>query len=424
MIIPSIDILGGKAVQLIGGREQRLDAGDPRPIAEQFALAGEVAVVDLDAAMGLGDNKSLILELLRIAPCRVGGGIRTVEAALEWLDAGANTVVLGTKATPEVLSRLPQERVIAALDARDGEVVVEGWQTATGRPVMERMIELDGLVGGFLVTFVEREGLLGGTDLMLAKKLRTIAGKSQLTVAGGITTASEVNTLDQSGIDAQVGTALYTGELPLADAIAAPLQTDRPDGLWATVITDENGTALGLAWSSQASLRAAVSMRSGIYHSRSRGLWTKGETSGAIQQLRRIDLDCDRDALRFTVRQQGPGFCHRGTRTCWGADRGLGRLSRRLLDRVVNPVPGSYTRRLFDDPDLLRSKLMEEALELAKAKSHDEVVWEAADTLYFTFAAMARAGVTLEEVSLELERRSLQVTRRDRGIISSVGVRN
>ncbi len=412
MIVPSIDLMQGQAVQLVGGREKALDAGDPRPIAGQFRLAGEIAVVDLDAALGRGSNSTLIRELLRIAPCRVGGGIRSVEAARAWLDAGATQVVLGTAAVREVLAALPRERVVAALDAVDGEVVVDGWRTRTGRDVFDAMQDLRDLVGGFLVTFVEREGRLQGSDLGRAEKLRAAAGDVRLTVAGGITTADEVAALDRLGIDAQVGMALYTGRLELADAIAAPLTSDRPDGLWPTVVTDERGAALGLAWSSGESLRAAVRERAGIYHSRTRGLWRKGATSGATQELLRIGLDCDRDTLRFTVRQHGPGFCHRGTRTCWGDMGGLGTLARRLEERRRAAPDGSYTRRLFDDAVLLRSKLVEEARELALAGTRDEVIGEAADVLYFTLAALTKAGVPLEEVEAELDRRSLRVTRR------------
>ena len=103
MLVTSIDLMGGEAVQLVGGREKALSLGDPRPIAERFARTGEVAVVDLDAAIGSGSNAALVRELVEIAPCRVGGGIRSVDAALDWLDAGATKVVLGTAATPEVL---------------------------------------------------------------------------------------------------------------------------------------------------------------------------------------------------------------------------------------------------------------------------------------------------------------------------------
>jgi phosphoribosylformimino-5-aminoimidazole carboxamide ribonucleotide (ProFAR) isomerase len=322
MIVPSIDIMNQNAVQLIGGRERALDAGDPRPIAERFRLAGEIAVVDLDAALSRGSNREVIRELCRLAPCKVGGGIRDVKSAVDWLESGAARVVLGTAARPEVLKQLPKERVVAALDAVEDEVVVEGWTKKTGRSVIERMQELRGLVGGFLVTFVELEGRLQGTALQRVAELKSAAGDAQLTIAGGITTPAEVAELDALGADAQVGMALYTGKMDLADAIAAPLKSDRPDGLFATVVCDERGVALGLAWSDIDSLRQAVQTRRGVYRSRSRGIWIKGETSGCRQDLLRVDLDCDRDAMRFTVRQHGSGFCHKHTWTCWGDRKG------------------------------------------------------------------------------------------------------
>jgi phosphoribosyl-ATP pyrophosphohydrolase/phosphoribosyl-AMP cyclohydrolase len=413
MIVPSIDLQDAQAVQLIGGETKALDAGDPRPIARCYGRVGEIAVVDLDAALGRGSNAATIEDLIALAPCRVGGGIRSIEAAIAWLDRGAVSVVLGTAAQPEILKALPRERVIAALDARHGEVVVEGWQKGTGRGVLERIAELRDLVGGFLVTFVEREGRLQGTDLDFARRIREAAGDVVLTIAGGTTTAEEVAALDRLGCDAQVGMALYKGELGLAEAFAAPLVSDRADGLWPTVVVDERGTALGLVYSDLESLRAALERGQGVYHSRSRGLWLKGATSGAVQELLRVDADCDRDCLRFTVRQAPPGFCHRGSRTCWGEDRGLGALARRLAARRQAAPPGSYTAKLFDDPALLGAKLREEAQELADASARDHVVHEAADVLYFTLAALARHGVDLAEVEAALDRRALKVTRRD-----------
>jgi phosphoribosyl-ATP pyrophosphohydrolase len=414
VIIPSIDLMGGQTVQLVGGREHALDAGDPRPIAERFALAGDVAVVDLDAAIGTGSNAAAIREVLALAPCRVGGGLRDVATAIRWLDAGAAKVVLGTAATPEVLRELPRDRVIAALDADGGEVVVKGWRERTGESIVDRMRRLEGLVGGFLVTFVEREGRLGGTNMELVPELVRVAaaGGARVTIAGGVTTADDVGRLDELGADAQVGMALYTGRLDLADAIAAPLRSDRPDGLWPTVVVDEAGVALGLTYSSPQSLREAVRTRRGVYHSRRRGVWVKGETSGCTQELLRIDLDCDRDALRFTVRQSGEGFCHRGTATCWGDVRGLNALAGRIRGQAARNAPGSYSTRLLHSPDLLRAKLVEEAGELAEASAKPDVVAEAADLMYFTLVAMQRAGASLAEVAAELDRRALRVTRR------------
>lgn len=412
MIIPSIDLESGRTVQLIGGEELAIDAGDPLPILERFSLAGEVAVVDLDAARGIGSNRELMRSLCERAPVRVGGGIRDLETARAWLDAGARRIVIGTAATPELLAELPRERLVVALDTRHDEVVTHGWRRGTGRGVEERIEELRPHCGGFLVTFVEREGRLGGTDLERAERIVAAAAGARVTIAGGVTTAEEVAALDALGADAQVGMSLYTGGLGLADAIAAPLVSDRTDGLWPTVVVDERGVALGLCYSSLESLRAAVERRQGIYHSRRRGLWVKGETSGASQELLAVDLDCDRDALRFTVRQRGSGFCHTQTRSCWGEDRGLGRLERRLTHRIEEAPPGSHTARLARDAALLRAKLLEEAGELAAAGTSDEVRHEAADLLYFALVRLAAAGVPLAEVEAELDGREGRVSRR------------
>lgn len=412
MIIPSIDLKDGQTVQLVGGTEHALDAGDPRPIARQFGLAGEVALIDLDAAMGSGSNAALVQGVLPLARCRVGGGIRSVPDAVKWLDAGAAKVILGTAATPEVLGHLPPDRVIAAVDARDGQVMVGGWTQPTGEAILDRIARLRGLVGGFLVTFIEREGRLSGTNLDLVPRLVEAAAPARVTIAGGVTTPDDIAALDRMGADAQVGMALYTGRLDLADAITAPMRSDRPDALWPTAVVDEHGHALGLAYSSADSLREAVRTGRGVYHSRTRGVWIKGETSGHIQELRRIDLDCDRDALRFTVRQRGPGFCHNHTPTCWGELSGLGALEVRITERSDGAPAGSYTARLLTEDGLLASKLGEEARELAQAQSPSEITHEAADLLYFTLVAMRRAGVRLADVALELDRRALRISRR------------
>jgi phosphoribosyl-ATP pyrophosphohydrolase len=413
MIIPSIDLMTGHAVQLVGGRDKALDAGDPLAVATTFAVAGELAVIDLDAALGQGSNATVVRELVRRHPCRVGGGIRSVESALQWLDAGARTVILGTAAQPAILSQLPRERVMAALDGVDGEVVVEGWRKRTGATILDRVAELRDLVGGFLVTFVEREGRLGGIDLEAVRAVIEAAGHTPVTVAGGVTTAEEVAAIDRLGADAQIGMALYTGRLTLADGFMAPLVSDRPDGLWPTVVCDEHGVALGLAYSDRESLSLAIAERRGIYRSRSRGLWRKGESSGAVQELIKVEADCDRDALRFTVRQTEPGFCHRDTWTCWGPDAGLPALERRLADRLAGADQNSYSAKLARDPALIAAKLAEEAAELGAAATRDEVVWEAADVVYFTSVALARHGVAWSEVLAELDRRGRAARRRD-----------
>lgn len=412
MLIPSIDLMNGEAVQLVGGATFELSAGDPRPIMERFARVGEVALVDLDAALGRGSNESVLQDLLRIGNGRVGGGIRSKEGAIEWLDRGAQKIVLGTAATPEFLRELPQRRLIAALDSVQGEVVVEGWVKKTGRTVTERMRELRDLVDGFLVTFVEREGRLEGVDFERVRELREAAGSARLTVAGGIRSTEEIRQLDEMGIDAQLGMALYKGKLSLAEAFAAPFRSDRTDGLWPTVVCTASGEVLGQVYSSLESLTEALNTGTGVYASRKRGLWRKGETSGNRQQLERVYVDCDRDALLFVVSQAGEGFCHLPQNSCFGTAAALASLERVIANAKERRDAVGYTARLLREPLLLNQKLREEARELAEASEKSEVIHEAADLFYFAMVTLGRAGVSLCDVEDELQRRSLRVTRR------------
>jgi len=418
MIVPSIDLMQGRAVQLRGGRDLVLDGGDPLARLEQFAVAGDVAVVDLDAALGKGSNAELIRDMVRRSPCRVGGGIRDLDTARAWLDAGAAKIVIGTAASPDFCAALPRERVIAAVDAEHGQVVVEGWRTGTGTPVLEQIRALAPTVGGFLFTQVEKEGAMGGFDFQAVAAAVRAAGEggARLTAAGGITTATEIAELDRIGADAQVGMALYTGRLALGEAVAAPLTKpidDEEDAVWPTVVCDGWGHALGLVWSTRESLVCAITERKGIYWSRSRqALWEKGATSGNTQELVRVDLDCDRDALRFTVRQRGAGFCHLDRRSCWPSGFDLDDLARTITERAARPEQGSGTGNLLADPRLLAAKLQEEAEELGRANARADVVHETADVLYLTLVTLVRGGGTLAEVVAELARRRGAVTRR------------
>lgn len=205
------------------------------------------------------------------------------------------------------------------------------------------------------------------------------------------------------------------GHLDLGSTLAACARSDRADRLFATVVNDECGRTLGLVYSSAESIIEAIRCGRGVYFSRSRGgLWRKGDTSGAWQALRAVRLDCDSDALLFTVKQMGtvPAFCHLNTRNCWGEDAGLGALERTLVARKLDAPVGSYTKRLFDDHELLRHKLLEEAQELAEARDPDHVAAEAADLFYFALVACAKAGVGIADIEAHLDRRALKIRRR------------
>jgi len=209
----------------------------------------------------------------------------------------------------------------------------------------------------------------------------------------------------------------------LGTAFAACMRTDRPDKLYTTVVCTRSGEALGLVYSSIESIIAALDCGRGVYYSRSRnGLWRKGDTSGHYQILHRLDVDCDGDALRFTVTQcggndahgggGGPCFCHLNTFTCWGQPNGIRHLEHTMKERLENAPVGSYTKRLFDDSELLKNKLVEEAQELSEATTKEDVAAELADVLYFAMARATKAGVSIDDAIAELDRRTRKVTRR------------
>ena len=202
------------------------------------------------------------------------------------------------------------------------------------------------------------------------------------------------------------------GLIPASQLVLAGTSADRKTGLYATVVADERGTALGMVWSSHDSISEALRTGTGVYQSRKRGLWYKGASSGDTQELISIGFDCDKDCLIFRVRQNGRGFCHLGTASCWGLQSGLSRLEKTLMDRKRDAPPGSYTKRLFDDPKLVQAKIKEEADELCEAKTKQDIAAEAADLIYFALTRCVAADVTLEDIEKNLDLKSLKVKRR------------
>ncbi|KAA8907412.1 hypothetical protein TRICI_004991 [Trichomonascus ciferrii] len=192
---------------------------------------------------------------------------------------------------------------------------------------------------------------------------------------------------------------------------ASRLTTDRPDGLYTTLVVDQDDKALGLVYSSDESIKEAIRTQTGVYQSRRHGLWYKGATSGCTQQLLRLDLDCDSDCLKAVVVQKD-AFCHNNTVTCFGEERGVSAMEKTLISRKINAPQGSYTARLFNDEKLLNAKIMEEAEELCEAKSKDEVAWEAADLIYFAMTKLAREGVSWADVENNLDAKARKISRR------------
>jgi phosphoribosylformimino-5-aminoimidazole carboxamide ribotide isomerase len=219
VIIPCIDLMGGKVVQLVQGREKALEGGTPLEMLARFSAFPEIQVIDLDAAMGKGSNDDLVELIASRATARVGGGVRSPERARMLIEQGAHRVIVGTVAfqrelLQEIADATGPERLIIALDSRGGKVVVKGWQEATEFSAEQVIHQLEPFCSGFLCTYVDKEGLMQGTDLDWFRRLRA-STKHELTAAGGITTLEEIRELQKLGIHAALGMAIYTGRLSL-----------------------------------------------------------------------------------------------------------------------------------------------------------------------------------------------------------------
>ena len=227
MILPCIDLMDGKVVQLVQGREKALEGDAPLEMLRKFAAFPEIQVIDLDAALGKGENVALVEMLAARATCRVGGGVRTPERARRLIDLGAHRVIVGTAALTPALESISAavgaERLIIALDSKGGEIVVKGWREATGLTAEDVIARLEPYCSGFLCTYVDKEGMLQGTDLAWFRRLRA-ATRHEITAAGGITTIDEIRELAALDIHAALGMAIYTGRLSLDDLAALDMR--------------------------------------------------------------------------------------------------------------------------------------------------------------------------------------------------------
>jgi phosphoribosylformimino-5-aminoimidazole carboxamide ribotide isomerase len=227
MLIPSIDLMGGKIVQLIQGEKKALEFDNFEEWIERFRTFPLVQLIDLDAAIGSGDNRGLLRHFLDRLPCQVGGGIRSVEAARQVLDLGARRVILGSALirggqvdrgfAAEAANSLGTGRLVFAVDAKSGRVAVRGWREQTSISPVDMVRSLEPWCDAFLYTHIDTEGLMQGIPFDAVRALRTATAR-QLIVAGGISTNQEIAELHDMGVDSVVGMALYLGKLDI-DAV-------------------------------------------------------------------------------------------------------------------------------------------------------------------------------------------------------------
>ncbi|MGD0129370.1 MAG: HisA/HisF-related TIM barrel protein [Terriglobia bacterium] len=223
MIIPCIDLMGGTVVQLIQGREKFLELPDPLAVLAKFADYPQIQVIDLDGALGRGDHSEIIRELCRRKPCRVGGGIRTVEKAVRAIEGGALKVIVGSSAftsdginiafLESLVAAVPREKLMIAVDCLGDRVAIRGWRETLPLTSAQALAQLDPYCSEFLCTYIDAEGKLQGTNLAWFKSLRA-ATQLPITAAGGITTDEEIKALEEIGMNAALGMAIYRKVFP------------------------------------------------------------------------------------------------------------------------------------------------------------------------------------------------------------------
>ena len=226
MILPCIDLMGGKVVQLVQGRDKALEGDSPLEMLRRFAAFPEIQVIDLDAAIGQGSNDDLVRLLASRAAIRAGGGVRSPGRARTLVEQGARKVIVGTAAfhrdgvnhdfLAALAREIGRERLIVALDSMGGRIVVKGWRESTELTARQVLAELEPYCSGFLCTYVDKEGMLQGADLEWFRGLRG-ATPLEITAAGGITTLEEVRALLAMNVHAALGMAIYTGRLDLEE---------------------------------------------------------------------------------------------------------------------------------------------------------------------------------------------------------------
>ncbi|MBQ1643555.1 MAG: bifunctional phosphoribosyl-AMP cyclohydrolase/phosphoribosyl-ATP diphosphatase HisIE [Treponema sp.] len=428
MVISSIDLKDGHVVQLKNGKDLVLQRDDSDALIDEFNKYGEVAIIDLDAALrntdekGNTKNTELLKSLLRRGNVRVGGGIRDVKKARQLISLGAEKVIIGSAAwnasrkdgepilntafLDELVKAIGRQRIIISVDAINGKIAVKGWTETANISLIEGAREAEKYASELLFTCVEKEGCMQGTDMGMVKELRN-AVKCRVVAAGGVNSLEQVVELERMGCDVQLGMALYTGVVSLKDSFIECLDWKKTDGMIPVIAQSEAGEVLMMGYANKDAFERTFKDGKLTFFSRTRkALWTKGETSGHFLQLVKLRADCDRDTVLATVIPHG-GACHTGSWTCFtsepDAKSNMERLYATIADRFANPKPGSYTATLNDKR--VREKVMEEAEELTEAEGKDEVVWEAADLLYFVSVLMYKEGVSWKDVYNELDKR-------------------
>ena len=396
--------MNGKAVKLVKGNLQNKKfEEDALALARKFSIYPQINLIDLNAAFGNGDNNELIRKICKICNCNIGGGIRTIEQAYKILKIGANKIIIGTKANKKFLKKLPKEKIIVAVDSKQGKIVNKAWTNKTSNTAIEKVIELQNYCSEFLYTYVDKEGTMEEIDFDTILKIREITN-NKLQYAGGISNKEQVLKLAKYNIDTVIGMAYYENKINYNEMFVSLLDFKKNKGMIPTIVKDENDQILMLAYSSKDSVLKAITQRKGIYFSRSRKkLWIKGETSKNTQELKRVQTDCDNDTLIYTVIQKKVA-CHTGQYSCF-SDKKF-ELNELLSIIKSKRNTDSFTDKLLKNEKELKKKILEESNEVINYIDKDNLKWEIADLIYFITVLMAKNNLDYKDIFNDLKTRN------------------
>ena len=317
------------------------------------------------------------------------------------LDSGIQKVVVPVSLAKQLVQTVSKDRILLLLDVANVSTVTETLKdSVSGVLLKSPTLDPD------LVSSVSK--FFSKSPIYVLPTGHYQLSQSSIRELSHVGAALVIAT-DQLSLSASADQRIH-----IADAFLASITSDRPDGLFPTVVSSytQGDTTLGLVYSSLESIKETIVTGKGVYQSRKHGLWRKGETSGAVQEVVKIRLDCDSDALQFSVVQHGEGFCHLDRSSCFGELAGLAALEKTLQARLKSAPEGSYTARLFNDSALLGSKIMEEAEELCQATTPEEIAFEAADLIYFALTRCVGAGVNVADIERSLDAKARKITRR------------
>ncbi|MFT4304106.1 MAG: HisA/HisF-related TIM barrel protein [Candidatus Woesearchaeota archaeon] len=349
MIYPCIDLQDGEVVQLVQGKEKGIEiAKTYQEMAELFAENNlTINVIDLNAAKGNGNNYDIIKDLVKIVDARVGGGVRTADKAKELIDLGAKKVIAGNscfdkffflnysflKKTSQAIGR---KKLISALDIKQGNIAINGWQNTLNADLSFVVPELEEFCSELQCTYVDKEGMLQGTDMNLFKKLREMSSL-ELTAAGGITRMSDIYQLEYLGLNSVIGMAFYTGKISIDEVVNAnQLDFVKGRGTIPAIIQNVDGDVLYLCTQNRGTLQKSLDTGKLWRYSVSQEREIQvGESSGKFEYVSEIFRNCYDDTLLIKVTQEKPFACHEGYKTCF-------------FDKMINGKFQTVQQRLID----------------------------------------------------------------------------